>query len=51
MNKFIGHSQVITTNNYHSLKTTVTAFKVYLVKNLIWLTLQLIELPSEFSYE
>jgi hypothetical protein len=52
MNKFIGHSQVVSTNNYNTLKITVTITqnKVLnvllasrcLVTSLIWLTLQLL---------
>jgi hypothetical protein len=51
MNRFIAHLQVVTINNYNTLKITLTishklmSSKTCLVTNLIWLTLQLLNAP------
>jgi hypothetical protein len=34
MNRFIGHSQVVTTNNYNILKNTITA--THKIKSAYW---------------
>jgi hypothetical protein len=66
MNKFIGHSLVVTANNYNTLKITVIithktksstsvclviAWKGILSRKHFSDECSTIELPSEFSYE